>query len=147
MNTEARRMVFSALMSSLDYQDAAHHVMQLKLNDVQRREVIRVLLHCLANERTFLAWVRTALALLAGGVAVEAFTGALFAPPVRVVLSTVLLVLAALLALGAGARWLRVERAMRRGRPLPLPLIVPVLAGGVVLAVVVLLAAVVLPRG
>ncbi|XJN90222.1 YidH family protein [Micrococcus luteus] len=101
----------------------------------------------LANERTFLAWVRTALALLAGGVAVEAFTGALFAPPVRVVLSTVLLVLAALLALGAGARWLRVERAMRRGRPLPLPLIVPVLAGGVVLAVVVLLAAVVLPRG
>ena len=101
----------------------------------------------LANERTFLAWVRTALALLAGGVAVEAFTGALFAPPVRVVLSTVLLVLAALLALGAGARWLRVERAMRHGRPLPLPLIVPVLAGGVVLAVVVLLAAVVLPRG
>lgn len=49
----------------------------------------------LANERTFLAWVRTALALLAGGVAVEAFTGALFAPPVRVALSTVLLVLAA----------------------------------------------------
>ena len=40
---------------------------------------------------------KTALALLAGGVAVEAFTGALFAPPVRVVLSTVLLVLAALL--------------------------------------------------
>lgn len=77
----------------------------------------------------------------------EAFTGALFAPPVRVVLSTVLLVLAALLALGAGARWLRVERAMRRGRPLPLPLIVPVLAGGVVLAVVVLMLAVVLPRG
>lgn len=101
----------------------------------------------LANERTFLAWVRTALALLAGGVAVEAFAGALFAPPVRVVLSTVLLALAALLALGAGAHWLRVERAMRRGRPLPLPLIVPVLAGGVVLAVVVLLAAVVLPRG
>ena len=101
----------------------------------------------LANERTFLAWVRTALALLAGGVAVEAFTGALFAPPVRVVLSTVLLVLAALLALGAGVLWLRVERAMRRGRPLPLPLIVPVLAGGVVLAVVVLMLAVVLPRG
>jgi len=101
----------------------------------------------LANERTFLAWVRTSLALLAGGVAVEAFTGALFEPPVRVALSTVLLVLAALLALGAGARWLRVERAMRHGRPLPLPLIVPVLAGGVVLAVVVLMVAVVLPWG
>ena len=93
----------------------------------------------LANERTFLAWVRTALALLAGGVAVEAFTGALFAPPVRVVLSTVLLVLAALLALGAGARWLRVERAMRRGRPLPLPLIAPLLGIGAAVISVVLI--------
>lgn len=98
----------------------------------------------LANERTFLAWVRTSLALLAGGVAVEAFTGAIFEPAVRVTLSTVLLVLAALLAIGAGVRWLHVERAMRHSRPLPLPLIVPVLAGGVVVAVVVLMAAVVL---
>lgn len=37
----------------------------------------------------------------------------------------------------AGFRWVRVERAMRRGRPLPLPLLVPVLAtGGAVVAVV-----------
>lgn len=28
----------------------------------------------LANERTFLAWIRTSLALLAGGIAIEAFT-------------------------------------------------------------------------
>jgi len=28
----------------------------------------------LANERTFLAWIRTSLALLAGSIAVEAFT-------------------------------------------------------------------------
>lgn len=27
----------------------------------------------LANERTFLAWIRTSLALIAGGVALEAF--------------------------------------------------------------------------
>ena len=53
MNTDARRMIFSALMSSLDYQDAVRSVMQLKLSDVQRREVIRVLIHCLANEPTF----------------------------------------------------------------------------------------------
>ena len=51
MNTDARRMVFSTLMSSLDYMDAAHNLMQLKLNDVQRREVIRVLVHCLSNVR------------------------------------------------------------------------------------------------
>lgn len=53
MNTDARRMIFSALMSSLDYQDAVRNIMQLKLNEVQRREVIRVLIHCLANEPTF----------------------------------------------------------------------------------------------
>ena len=47
----------------------------------------------------------------------------------------------ALLALGAGVRWLRVERAMRNARPLPLPLVVPVLAGAVVVGTVVLLAA------
>lgn len=35
----------------------------------------------LANERTFLAWIRTALAFIAGGIAVEAFTGDLFPPP------------------------------------------------------------------
>lgn len=93
----------------------------------------------LANERTFLAWIRTSLALLAGGVAVEAFTGDMFPPPLRLTLSGLLLVVAALLALGAGLRWLRVERAMRHGRPLPLPAVVPVLAVGVLAAVVLLL--------
>ncbi len=37
----------------------------------------------LANERTFLAWVRTALALLAGGIAIEAFAADLFVVTVR----------------------------------------------------------------
>ncbi|GAB14727.1 hypothetical protein ARGLB_075_00090 [Arthrobacter globiformis NBRC 12137] len=37
----------------------------------------------LANERTFLAWIRTSLALLAGGVAVEAFMADLFGPERR----------------------------------------------------------------
>lgn len=97
----------------------------------------------LANERTFLAWLRTALALLAGGVAVEAFTGEIFPPVLRVALSAVLFVLAAALALGAGVRWLQVERAMRHGRPLPLPLIVPVLAAGVLVGTLLLLVAVV----
>ncbi|MGW9552550.1 YidH family protein [Citricoccus zhacaiensis] len=93
----------------------------------------------LANERTFLAWIRTSLALLAGGIAVEAFTGSVFDPLTRTVLGTVLLGLAALLALTAGFRWVRVERAMRHSRPLPLPLIVPVLATGGAAAAVVLL--------
>ncbi|MBG6224949.1 putative membrane protein [Arthrobacter sp. CAN_A2] len=84
----------------------------------------------LANERTFLAWIRTALALLAGGVAVEAFTTDTFASPVRTGLAVVLLLLAMVLAVAAGLRWLAVERAMRRQAPLPLSILVPVLAGG-----------------
>lgn len=92
----------------------------------------------LANERTFLAWVRTSLALLAGGIAVEAFTGNVFDPLTRKVLGSVLLAIAALIALTAGFRWMRVERAMRNGRPLPLPLLVPLLAIGAAVASVVL---------
>ncbi len=84
----------------------------------------------LANERTFLAWIRTALALLAGGIAVEAFTPDTFEPPVRTALAVILLVLALVLALAAGLRWLRVERAMRQQAPLPLPVLVPLLAAG-----------------
>ncbi|GAA4772657.1 YidH family protein [Citricoccus nitrophenolicus] len=93
----------------------------------------------LANERTFLAWIRTSLALTAGGIAVEAFTGSVFDPLTRMVLGSVLLGLAGLLAVTAGFRWIRVERAMRHGRPLPLPLVVPVLATGGAVAAGVLL--------
>lgn len=93
----------------------------------------------LANERTFLAWIRTSLALLAGGIAVEAFTAELFDPIIRKALAILLLILAMLLAAGAGGRWLIVERAMRQGLPLPLPFLAPLLALGatVVAAVVV----------
>lgn len=82
----------------------------------------------LANERTFLAWVRTALAFIAGGIAVEAFTGDLFPTAIRQILAILLLVLGMLLAGGAAVRWLNVERAMRRKKPLPVPLIVPIVS-------------------
>ncbi|MFC3298216.1 DUF202 domain-containing protein [Arthrobacter agilis] len=102
----------------------------------------------LANERTFLAWIRTALALLAGGIAVEAFTPAAFDPALRTFLAVTLLVLAMIMALAAGLRWLRVERAMRRRAPLPLPLLVPVLAaGGALIAGAVLVVVLVAPQG
>ncbi|MGO1184002.1 MAG: YidH family protein [Micrococcaceae bacterium] len=91
----------------------------------------------LANERTFLAWIRTSLALLAGGVAVEAFTGALFDEMTRRVLGSILLVLAAVIAFSAVFRWIRVERAMRRGRALPLPVLAPLLALGTAMAAAV----------
>ncbi|ETV48648.1 YidH family protein [Pseudomonas aeruginosa] len=84
----------------------------------------------LANERTFLAWIRTALALLAGGIAVEAFTLDVFSPAVRTTLSVALLLMALLISGSACLRWLNVERALRNKAPLPLPLLVPLLSIG-----------------
>lgn len=87
----------------------------------------------MANERTFLAWIRTSLALLAGGIAIEAFTLDVFKPEVRAPLAVFLLVLAMGVALGAAFRWLKIERAMRQKKPLPMPALVPVLAAGAML--------------
>jgi putative membrane protein len=72
----------------------------------------------LANERTFLAWVRTALAMFAGGVALHA----LEVPStdwLRTLLVVVLLGLGGLICLFSLVRWARVERAMRLRQPLP----------------------------
>ncbi|HEY4536044.1 MAG TPA: DUF202 domain-containing protein [Enteractinococcus sp.] len=82
----------------------------------------------LANERTFLAWIRTSLALLAGGIAVEAFTHEIFDDTARKVLGTLLLILGGLLAASAAGRWLRVEAALRQKRSLPIPLWIPLIA-------------------
>lgn len=82
----------------------------------------------LANERTFLAWIRTSLALLAGGVAVEAFMADFFGPELRKTIAVLLLVLSLSIGGGSFVRWLNVERSMRRKTPLPLPLIAPILA-------------------
>ena len=72
----------------------------------------------LANERTFLAWVRTALAMLAGGVALHAL-----AVPndsfLRGLLVVALVGIGSLVCLLALVRWARVERAMRLHEPLP----------------------------
>ena len=98
----------------------------------------------LANERTFLAWIRTSLALLAGGIAVEAFTTDVFPEPVRRGLAVLLLLLGMLLSAGSAIRWLRVESSLRSNRPLPLPLIGPLLAAGCAVAAAVVIAVVVL---
>ena len=84
----------------------------------------------LANERTFLAWGRTALAMLAGGVALHA----LRVPAttwVRTTLAVALVILGGLVTLLAAVRWARVERAMRTQQPLPSFTLGFVLAGAV----------------
>jgi putative membrane protein len=73
----------------------------------------------LANERTFLAWVRTGLALVGGGLAVAAFIPPLRWPYVREGIAIALLVLGAAVSLRAVDHWARSERAMRLGNPLP----------------------------
>jgi putative membrane protein len=79
----------------------------------------------LANERTFLAWNRTALALIGGGLAVEQFldTGR----ATRLALAIPLILLGALLAGSSYSRWRANEAAMTRGDSLPpsrIPLLV-----------------------
>ncbi|MGH3347478.1 MAG: YidH family protein [Nocardioides sp.] len=72
----------------------------------------------LANERTFLAWVRTSLALLAGGVALDAVD--LDGPAgLQSALAAVLVVLGLLGAVVSWLRWAAAERAMRLRQPLP----------------------------
>lgn len=93
----------------------------------------------LANERTFLAWTRTSLAFLAGGIALEALAVPGIEPRLRTVAAAVVIVMSMAISLGAAVRWVRIERAMRRAQPLPAPAIAPVLGIGIFIAAVVVL--------
>ena len=76
----------------------------------------------LANERTFLAWIRTALALMAAGVAVIHYVPGL--SPMRHLLGFLLIGLGGFLSVVSYRDWQRNEQAMRLGRQLP-PSFVP----------------------
>lgn len=95
----------------------------------------------LANERTFLAWIRTSLALMAGGIAVAEL---LDSQPrgERLLIAVPLVVIAAVIALCSYGRWNALERALRLSQPLPRAALAVILAGGV--GCVALLTAVVL---
>ncbi|SKW02462.1 inner membrane protein yidH [Mycobacteroides abscessus subsp. abscessus] len=58
----------------------------------------------LANERTYLAWVRTSLALIASGVALMQFVPEFGIPGARHVVSIVLVTTGGLLAMAAARR-------------------------------------------
>lgn len=73
----------------------------------------------LANERTFLAWIRTALALLAGGLACAQFLPPLQIEHLREVIAVALLLLGGVVAVRAVDHWARTEKAMRLGADLP----------------------------
>ncbi|MEU0471423.1 YidH family protein [Streptomyces olivaceus] len=96
----------------------------------------------LANERTFLAWLRTALALIGGGFAVDQFL-----PDLRwgwrVGLALALLAAGVLCSLRAVNHWVRCERAMRRNEDLPVSRF-PALLSAVVAVVALVMVVVVL---
>jgi putative membrane protein len=87
----------------------------------------------LANERTFLAWIRTGLALAAAGVALEALDlpvdGGL-----RRAAAVLLVALGTLAPVLAWLRWVAVELALRQRRPLPSSSLGPVVALGAAVA-------------
>lgn len=95
----------------------------------------------LANERTFLAWIRTSLALTASGVAVDAFVTSFDALVQRLVAVT-LVALGVACAGSAFGRWMRTERALRHGQPLPEPGLARVVGVALALLGVVVLVAV-----
>ncbi|HEV7450262.1 MAG TPA: DUF202 domain-containing protein [Pseudonocardiaceae bacterium] len=97
----------------------------------------------LANERTFLAWIRTALALIAGGIAVVQLVPAFRIPGARDALGVLLTAGGGVLAALAVRRWQRVQAAMRRDADLP-PTRLPVLLGITLLAVTILVLVVLL---
>ena len=91
----------------------------------------------LANERTYLAWIRTAMALIGGGLA----AGQLLefdSRAARLVVALPPIALGAALALTSYRRWEANQRALRLGEPLPAAGPPRILAAGIgVLAVVV----------
>ncbi|TFB56729.1 YidH family protein [Cryobacterium tagatosivorans] len=87
----------------------------------------------LANERTFLAWIRTSLALIAGGIALEAFALPI-SPGLRLGASLLLIALGVLAPLQAWFGWMNVERALRLERPLPMPSLAGPIGIGVAIA-------------
>ena len=91
-----------------------------------------------ANERTFLAWIRTALALLAGGVALDAID--LSIPgSLQEALAALLVALGLVCAVLSWLRWARAERAMRNSEPLPSSTLSALLTAAVVVAALAIL--------
>ena len=73
----------------------------------------------LANERTFLAWIRTALGFLAAGVGLDQLAPDFATPVIREALSLLLCLFAGGLAIYGYLRWLNNEKAMRMKQDLP----------------------------
>jgi putative membrane protein len=95
--------------------------------------------YSLANERTYLAWVRTGMALIAGGIAIRIFIIDAGASPLLSVSAIGFAILGGILTITSYLHWQDVQRRMEQGEPLPTqrgPLILTI--GMVVLTVIVI---------
>ncbi|WP_323848896.1 YidH family protein [Mycolicibacterium mucogenicum] len=94
----------------------AHRVDRQRRNDDGHEPDYRF---TLANERTFLAWLRTALALVAGGVAIGQLLPPLVVSSVSHGLATLVIAAGAALAAASVRRWRTVQQAMRHDEDIP----------------------------
>lgn len=92
----------------------------------------------LSNERTFLAWIRTALALLAGAVGIDQFSPHLGSPDLRFGLVMLLVVGGIALSVTSWRRWRRNEHAMRLECELPYTRFLLLLSGFMTLVAILL---------
>lgn len=92
----------------------------------------------LANERTALAWVRTGLSLVAGGVALSTLASFADLPWLIDAVALIACLAGGALALSALFSWRRAERALRLDQPLPAPAALPWLVLGVAVLALVL---------
>src|SRR3954463_13408382 len=72
-----------------------------------------------ANERTFLAWERTALGLVTAGLAITQLLPAFDFPGGRRLIGLPLIALGTVTAFLSYRHWQENDRAMREGKPLP----------------------------
>ena len=89
----------------------------------------------LANERTFLAWIRTALGLFVAGVALEALDAPI-QHQIRLASALTFIALGLLAALHSWRSWSSTERSLRAARPLPGLSVGAVISGGAALAII-----------
>ncbi len=88
----------------------------------------------LANERTYLAWLRTALALVASGVAAARLLAGQTLHWAWETVGVLLILAGVVTAALARRRWRAMDAAIREGEPLPAPGIAVMIAGVIVLS-------------
>lgn len=99
----------------------------------------------LANERTFLAWIRTALAFMAAAIGIDQLTPNLASSGARTLLVVIFGLTAAILSGYAYRRWCGNERAMRDDAALAYPGMLAWLSSGLTAVIVTTLTLILLP--